>query len=177
MFSKVGAPINLTGQRFGKVVALESTKQRKPNGEVIWKCRCDCGNIFFTGTSTLRYGTTKSCGCARLEKLKANPPKKKHGGSEDRLYRVWRGMIDRCYYPSSNRYRNYGARGIQICQEWRHDYSAFRTWALNNGYEKDAKRGQCTIDRIDVNGNYEPSNCRWVSMEIQSKNKRQKGVF
>lgn len=170
----MGSKVNLCGQRFGKVVAIEPTEKRKSNGGIIWKCRCDCGKIFFTGSGTLRYGTTKSCGCTRIEKVKSNPPKRTHGESRGRLYRIWQGMKERCYYPSHNRYKNYGGRGIQVCSEWQNDYATFREWALNNGYDENAERGQCTIDRIDVDGNYSPDNCRFVSMDIQAKNKKKK---
>lgn len=171
----MGKFIDLTGQRFGRVLVIRATEKRKPNGEVIWECLCDCGTTFFTGTGTLRYGTTQSCGCSHHENAVYNTPAKTHGGSHyDRLYRVWRGMIDRCYYPSHNRYQDYGGRGIYICEEWRYDYAAFREWAMTNGYDPDAPRGKCTIDRIDVDGPYAPWNCRWVDMKIQNTNKRRK---
>lgn len=168
------ATVNLIGQRFGLVTVIASTPNRKPNGEIIWACRCDCGKVFYTGTGTLKYGTTQSCGCLRLSKLVSDPPAKTHGGRHERLYKVWRGMIDRCYYPSHNRYEDYGGRGIYICHEWRTDYSAFREWAMASGYEPMAKRGECTIDRINVDGPYAPNNCRWVSMKVQAKNRRRK---
>lgn len=97
---------------------------------------------------------------------------KKHGGCYDRLYKVYANIKNRCYNENSNDYQYYGARGIKICAEWLNDYTAFKKWAYANGYNDSAQYGQCTIDRIDVNGNYEPSNCRWVSMSIQSKNRR-----
>ena len=98
----------------------------------------------------------------------------KHGFSRERLYKsVWAAMNQRCHNPNYHHYHLYGGRGISVCDEWRHDYLAFREWAMANGYDPDAPYGKCTIDRIDVNGNYEPSNCRFVTMMEQSKNKRE----
>lgn len=91
--------------------------------------------------------------------------------SNDRLFGVWRGMCTRCENEDSYAYRNYGAKGVRICDEW-HDYFVFREWALSTGYDYDAPRGQCTLDRINPFGNYEPSNCRWADWDTQQHNKR-----
>ena len=88
-----------------------------------------------------------------------------------RLNNVWSGMKERCYNPNATNYGAYGARGITVCTEWRDSFQAFYDWAMENGYDTTAKRGECTLDRIDVNGNYEPNNCRWVSMKVQAVNK------
>ena len=97
---------------------------------------------------------------------------KTHGDSNSRLYRVFIGMIDRCEREGHVQYANYGGRGIKVCEEWRHDYSAFREWALANGYDDGAAHGECTIDRIDPDGDYSPNNCRFISMVEQNNNKR-----
>lgn len=100
----------------------------------------------------------------------------KHGGRKrnctDRLYYVWQKMRLRCCDKKDKSYKNYGGRGISVCDEWRNDYAAFRAWAFANGYNESAKRGDCTLDRIDVNGDYCPNNCRWVSMAEQCRNTR-----
>lgn len=103
----------------------------------------------------------------------------KHGcakrNSSTRLYRVWQNMRTRCNNSHSKEYKYYGQRGISVCEEW-NNFSIFQEWAYNNGYKEDAKRGECTLDRIDVNGNYEPSNCRWVDMKSQCQNRRMWGT-
>lgn len=161
--------VDLTGQRFGKLVAINRIGTK--NRQALWHCQCDCGNVTSSVSGSLRNGKALSCGCTRIKKLRLNPPKKTHGGRNERLYKVWRGIHDRCTYPTHNRYNDYGGRGIAICDEWK-NYENFRTWAMANGYDPTAPRGACTIDRIDVDGNYCPENCRWVSMAVQNRNKR-----
>ena len=164
--------IDLTGKRFGRITAIMPLQKRTRNGGVVWQCRCDCGKEFQTTANALRTNMTTSCGCKRIEVLKNSPIHITHGGESDRLYGVWRGMKQRCKNPNHNRYRFYGGRGIKICPEWEKDYSAFREWAYANGYDEYAPRGECTIDRIDVDGDYTPENCRWVTMKVQNRNKR-----
>lgn len=114
-------------------------------------------------------GHRVSCGCAFRDR--------KHGlsvdenGVKNRLYSVWTGIRSRCNNPNDSAYFNYGGRGISVCEDW-DSYPVFHEWAITNGYDVSAQRGQCTLDRIDVNGDYTPDNCRWVTMEIQAKNKR-----
>lgn len=164
--------IDLTGQRFGCVTVL-SRADNSSRGEVMWFCRCDCGNEFTTRARSLRSGETRSCGCTKLEKLIAGSKKvnTKHGAAPHRgytkLYNTWLRMKGRCNRPTADNYKYYGGRGISVCDEWQHDFASFRDWAQTHGYQ-----GGLSIDRIDVNGNYCPENCRWITMADQQRNKR-----
>lgn len=168
------ARVDLSGRRFGRLTAIRATDERTHDGGVLWLCRCDCGNVCKVKTAYLISGHTSSCGCLSREKASANGkiPHYKHNGSRTRLYGVWRNMLQRCYSPNKDNYPNYGGRGITVCDEWKKDFGAFQKWALANGYDKDAPRGACTLDRIDNNKGYSPQNCRFVSMHIQAVNKR-----
>lgn len=135
----------------------------------MWKCRCNCGKEFITSGVYLRNGHTKSCGCYNVENLIAS--RTKHHETGSRLYTIWNGMKSRCYNPHNKRYGSYGKRGIKVCDEWRNSYESFRDWALETGYDKDAQRGVCTIERKDINGDYCPQNCTWVTNQEQLKNK------
>lgn len=159
---------DITGQRFGRLVAIEPIGRDK-QGYIIWRCKCDCGNEKSVTTKYLGKGTS-SCGC--FSKEVHDKARTKHGKRFTRLYAIHKGIKDRCLNPNHPTYKNYGNRGIKICDEWLNDFEAFEKWALANGYDENAPKGQCTLDRIDVNGNYEPSNCRFVSMKEQERNKR-----
>ena len=161
-----------TNTRFGKLLVLYPCNDEK--GRRGWHCRCDCGNEVFieTGrlTAALKYpNSTKysvtSCGCAVGGHTI-------HGGSRTRLYRIWAHMKQRCYNENSDAFKHYGGRGIKVCDEWKNSFSAFQKWAMDNGYDEGAEWFKCTIDRIDVDGDYEPSNCRWTDMHTQLLNRR-----
>lgn len=161
---------DLVGKRFGRLLVIEELPERGTDRRIIYRCLCDCGNVTNVTAADLRSGHTRSCGCLMRETSKATLTT--HGESKTRLYTVWSGMKGRCNRPSSKSYKNYGGRGIKVCPEWEESFEAFATWAYENGYDETAKRGDCTIDRVDVNGDYEPSNCRWVDMKIQARNTR-----
>lgn len=165
--------VDHTGEVFGDLTVLSRADDYvAPNGKhhVMWNCICLCGNTTVVDAGALTSGKTKSCGCLRQENLSRGHVI--HGGRKDRLYKVYYNMRNRCLNQNSSDYKYYGGRGISICSEWSDSYAVFKEWAYKNGYDENAPKGKCTIDRIDVNGNYEPSNCRWVSMSVQSKNRR-----
>lgn len=153
----IGNRINIAGQKFGRLLVLEYI----PNSHSKWLCQCDCGNKVTVTSVNLKNGHTQSCGCLNLDNHT------KHGGRHTRLYKIWIGMKTRCYNKKAKQYENYGGRGITICEEWKNDFIKFRDWAIKNGYENNL-----TLDRIDVNGNYEPHNCRWATTKQQQNNKR-----
>lgn len=172
----MGQKINLTNKRFGRLKVIRESKKRSKSGDVYWLCKCDCGTELIVNGRSLRHCNQKSCGCLQVEYAKKQHNNRTHNGSKERLFKVWRGMIDRCYYPSHNRFEHYGGRGITICEDWKNSYENFRDWAMNNGYNPNAKRGECTIDRIDNDKGYYPENCRFVDMKVQANNRRDRYV-
>jgi len=156
--------IDLTGQRFGRLSVIRRDDSRK--NAAYWLCRCDCGNEKVVQGCHLRSGATVSCGCLHMENAyKSNWST--HGCYKTRLYTEWISMKGRCTNKKNHRYPDYGGRGIKVCPEWLDSFEAFRDWALANGYRDDL-----TIERKDVNGDYCPSNCCWVTQKVQQNNRR-----
>lgn len=159
---------DLTGERYGRLKVIGQCGRSKDR-HIIWLCICDCGNEAIVTGRDLISGHSKSCGC--LQKESVHEARYKHGDRDARLYSVWKTMKKRCENKNCKSYQWYGAKGVSVCDEWK-EYINFREWALKNGYDPLASYGDCTIDRVNPYGNYEPSNCRWVSMAMQAKNKR-----
>lgn len=154
--------IDLTGQRFGRLTVIKFAETK--NHTLYWKCKCDCGNIKIIAGNDLKSKKIKSCGCLRKEK--ASNLNKKHNLCNTRIYNIFLGAKSRCYNIKDKAYKNYGGRGIKICNEWLNDFMNFYNWAINSGYQDNL-----TLDRIDVNKNYEPNNCRWTTMKEQENNR------
>lgn len=157
-------------KNFLKVIGISRLPH---NNHRAFVCECDCGNIKLIEPAQWEQELVKSCGC-KHDELLSEANKKENPVTGMRLYHVYEGMKDRCYNPNSDNYKYYGDRGIIICPEWlgEHGFESFATWAYSTGYDENAERGECTIERKDVNGNYEPNNCEWKTVQEQQKNKR-----
>lgn len=159
---------DLSGQTFGYLYVVKRCENIK--GRTAFLCRCKCGKETKVTSHSLNSGNTSSCGCLHKQQLAER--NYRHGARYTRLYRIYRNMITRCYNSNILEYKNYGGRGIIVCKEWRESFVAFKTWAENNGYSDNL-----TIDRIDTNGNYEPNNCRWITLKAQGFNKTNTKYF
>jgi len=156
--------LDLKGKVFGRLTALEEAGRAHNCRAILWLCQCTCGNLKTYRAHSLKSGDAKSCGCLFREfRIKHGD---RIGGSRTKLYMVWSNMKTRCFNPNAQRYSQYGARGITVCEEWM-EYLPFKEWALANGY-----REGLYIDRMDNDGDYIPNNCRWATASESNRNRR-----
>lgn len=157
---------DLTGQKFGRLTALyrlhNVTSKRK---RTYWLCICDCGNLTEVETGNLRSSNTNSCGC--YNKQRAKESNQKHGKCKTRLYNIYNNMKQRCTNKNNERYKDYGGRGIVVCNEWLDSFQTFHDWAMENGYKEGL-----TLDRVNNNKDYSPDNCHWADIKAKNRNKR-----
>lgn len=160
---------DITGNKYNYLTVLYATGRIEGKRGFFWHCKCDCGNEIDVLGASLKSGNTTACGCRQKIGWKNGY---KHGLTHTRLHSIWNGMKQRCFSKNNDYYYNYGGRGITMCDEWKNDFKAFYNWSIKNGYSDNL-----TIDRIDNDGNYEPSNCRWITRTEQMRNTRRSRKF
>lgn len=161
-------------KKFGKLTVVRRLKPEEvKTKQYNWLCKCECGRYVSASANKLKTGIAKSCGCLK-DDFSIGDITRTHGKSHSKIYNVYSGMKQRCFNPNNDRYKNYGGRGITICDEWlgENGFENFYRWAMEAGYDESKSRTEQSIDRIDVNGNYEPSNCRWADSYTQAHNKQ-----
>jgi hypothetical protein len=163
----MGRFIDLTGKQFGRLTVIKSTNKRSYSGHIVWLCECACGKVVETRGVNLTRSLSNSCGCLNREKINKKITKHNKWGSPE--YKSWDSMIQRCSNPKNPRYKDYGGRGIQVCNRWLIFSNFF--------HDMGARPSKMTLDRIDVNGNYEPDNCQWATYSQQATNKRTSKVL
>ena len=162
---------DLSGQRFGRLVVIEKTEERN-RGSVVWRCLCDCGKECLISSASLKKGRN-SCGCLRKEilsrKIKEQKPRLTHGMKHTKDYYRWSSMKDRCHNPNCKGFKDYGGRGIKVCDEWYQDFQSYYDYVSKLPHY--GEEGY-SLDRIDNDGNYEPGNVRWATRRNQNLNRR-----